>query len=231
MKKVKMIQIQNLEPECPKCTGSNAMLNEHINKLKCRDCGYTVEEKDVEIEVITMEEGQSRLKKYGSLFPWKEVVEIPERFMKKIDKQIKENNKSVTMMFKVSKEEGRKAGLEADAKLKKLFKDLRVNSAEYAEQKIKEIKLVPLESQKVKRARDLKLGDIIDNGSCGKRLNITLIAKRPYHWEEKEYHIVLCLFPQKQEYITWWMDPEGETTAGHYFLSFNNAVKDYKERG
>ncbi len=68
MTKVKIIQIQGLEPECPKCKGSNAMLNAHQNRLKCRDCGFLVEEKDIEIELITMQEGQDRLRKYGSLF-------------------------------------------------------------------------------------------------------------------------------------------------------------------
>lgn len=80
MKKVKMIQIEGLEPECPKCRGSNAMLHEsrrewvdemtedYVERLTCRDCDYSVKEKNVEIEKITMEEAQLRLKKYRTLF-------------------------------------------------------------------------------------------------------------------------------------------------------------------
>lgn len=95
-KKVKLIRIGDLEPECPKCTGSNAMLPKlrlispprpddprfsptkfgerpyppHAIHLVCRDCDFKVEEKDAEIEEISMKEGQERLRKYGSLFPY-----------------------------------------------------------------------------------------------------------------------------------------------------------------
>lgn len=81
-KKVKLIRIGDLEPECPKCTGSNAMLHEcktfvdpdwqtiFFHYLTCRDCDFSVLEKDIEIEKITMAEGQERLRKYGSLFPY-----------------------------------------------------------------------------------------------------------------------------------------------------------------
>jgi hypothetical protein len=130
----------------------------------------------------------------------------------------------------VSKEAGKRAGLEADAKLKKLFTDLKVDPAEYAQQKMKKIKLVPLEPQKVKSARDLKLGDIIDNGSCGKDLGVVLIAKKRSTMFEDHY-IILCLFPQHNGYITWWMDKQGETNQPHNFLSFEEAVADYNTRG
>jgi len=67
--KVKLIQIYDLEPECPNCTGSNAMLNDRRDPdlLTCRDCKFSVEKNKVEIELITMKEAQSRLKKYGNL--------------------------------------------------------------------------------------------------------------------------------------------------------------------
>lgn len=84
-KKTRMVQIGDLEPECPKCRGSNAMLHETrmayppkhdahftvnptVEHLTCRDCRFSINEKDVEIEKITMVEAQDRLRKYGGLF-------------------------------------------------------------------------------------------------------------------------------------------------------------------
>ena len=56
IKMIKLIQVGDIEPSCPKCKGNNAMLNEHVNKLKCRDCGYTVNQDEIEVEIITRDE-------------------------------------------------------------------------------------------------------------------------------------------------------------------------------
>ena len=60
---------------------------------------------------------------------WKEIE-------KKIDEHIKKKNAHVTAQYKVSSKAGRKAGLEADTKLRKLFSDLEIDPTEYARRKL-----------------------------------------------------------------------------------------------
>lgn len=96
-----------------------------------------------------------------------------EKIIKKIDKQIKENNAHVTAMYKVNRNAGKKAALEADAKLIQLFKDLDINPSEYARRKL------GLETENMKREQlqeiimekqrngDMKMtGDLIKKARC-----------------------------------------------------------------
>lgn len=42
--------------------------------------------------------------------------------------------------------------------------------------------------------------------------------------------IVLCLVPKNGNYVTWWMNPEGQTFHGHYYLGLEGALEDFKAR-
>lgn len=53
--KIKTYRIKGSEPSCPKCKMSNALLNSRKSvpydiELECRDCGFVVKEKDLEIK-------------------------------------------------------------------------------------------------------------------------------------------------------------------------------------
>ena len=45
-----------------------------------------------------------------------------------------------------------------------------------------------------------------------------------------EGFIVLAVVPQNSEYVTWYMNEEGQTFHGHYTLDLEDAIKDFKER-
>lgn len=56
---IKTYQIEGVEPSCPKCKNSNALLSSRKSvpydvELECRDCGFTVKKKDLEIKVVTI---------------------------------------------------------------------------------------------------------------------------------------------------------------------------------
>ena len=42
--------------------------------------------------------------------------------------------------------------------------------------------------------------------------------------------IVLCFKPHNGEYVTWWMDDDGNTYSGNYTQDFDEAVSNYKKR-
>ena len=75
--------------------------------------------------------------------------------------------------------------------------------------------------------KKFNLGEKLNNGSilvaiCGDK-----------DWETNPtYRTVLAINSTlaKAEYVTWTMDPEGNTDMGHYFQTFMNAVEDFKER-
>lgn len=83
---------------------------------------------------------------------------------------------------------------------------------------------------KQKEANYYKIGDTIDNGACSKDIGVILVARK-VSMMDKDFHIVLCIYPSRQEYVTWWMDKNGDTTNGHYTQSFKDAIEDYKIRG
>ena len=53
-----------------------------------------------------------------------------------IEEQIRKKNHHVTAMYKVSFEAGKKAAIEGDEKLRKLFDELGVNPTEWARWKL-----------------------------------------------------------------------------------------------
>ena len=46
---------------------------------------------------------------------------------------------------------------------------------------------------------------------------------------EKVY-IILCIWPKRGEFVTWYLDPNGDTTSGRYFTDLEAAQEDFKNR-
>ena len=38
--------------------------------------------------------------------------------------------------------------------------------------------------------------------------------------------IVLCIIPSQRQYVTWWMNQQGQTYHGHYTLDLDGAIKE-----
>jgi hypothetical protein len=72
-----------------------------------------------------------------------------------------------------------------------------------------------------------KIGETLKNGA-------TLIARSD--GDASGWSYILAhrakpgVLPEYEEYITWLMNPEGNTEAGHYFFDFFQACDDLKER-
>jgi hypothetical protein len=64
----------------------------------------------------------------------------------------------------------------------------------------------------------LAVGTPLKNGS-------TLLA-----WKDVCGYVVVLALNEKNEYVTWDLDADGNTTSGHYFGDLLNAVEDYKTR-
>ena len=43
-------------------------------------------------------------------------------------------------------------------------------------------------------------------------------------------YIILVIIPRQGEYVTWWMNEEGNTFHGHYTLDLGDAIEDFKAR-
>lgn len=43
--------------------------------------------------------------------------------------------------------------------------------------------------------------------------------------------IVLCVIPERGEFVTWWMNNEMQTFNGHYTTELNDSVKEFYTRG
>ena len=73
--------------------------------------------------------------------------------------------------------------------------------------------------------KKFRLGEKLNNGSvlvaiCGDK-----------DWETNpSTRTILAINTTRDEYVTWSMDPEGNTNMGHYFQSFTSAVDDFRER-
>lgn len=46
----------------------------------------------------------------------------------------------------------------------------------------------------------------------------------------KEGVIILCIIPNRKEFVTWWADKDLNTFNGHYYLNLYAAIQDFKRR-
>lgn len=76
----------------------------------------------------------------------------------------------------------------------------------------------------MKKANQLKLGEVLENGT-----GAILLAKREDFYNSLLL-MVLCLVPSKKEYVTWGMNEDGITYDGRYFFNISEAALDFDKR-
>lgn len=78
------------------------------------------------------------------------------------------------------------------------------------------------------KAEKIMRGSRLQNGTGA----IVLEKKALDQVSSEDYYnfIVLCIIPRQRQYVTWWMNQEGQTFHGHYTLRLEDALKDFRER-
>ena len=72
------------------------------------------------------------------------------------------------------------------------------------------------------------IGQIIDNGTGAIELD------RKNAWQDKmstiQGFIILCVIPNRQQFVTWYMDDKGLAYSGHYSIDLKCALADFEAR-
>jgi hypothetical protein len=71
---------------------------------------------------------------------------------------------------------------------------------------------------------ELKLGKPLNNGA----ILIALFGDKD--WETNPGYKHALALNEKNEYVTWLVDTQGDASEGHYFTTFFSAVDDFRER-